>query len=69
MYDTVRPSSTASDVDVRVVLLTTVAGDILHLNVLGDSTVVLGNAELALEYLEKRSAVTSDRKQSALIEL
>lgn len=69
MDDTVRPSSTASDVDVRVVLLTTVAGDILHLNVLGDSTVVLGNAELALEYLEKRSAVTSDRKQSALIEL
>ena len=69
MYDTVRPSSTASDVDVRVVLLTTVAGDILHLNVLGDSTVVLGNAELALEYLEKRSSVTSDRKQSALIEL
>ena len=69
MDDTVRPSSTASDVDVRVVLLTTVAGDILHLNVLGDSTVVLGNAELALEYLEKRSSVTSDRKQSALIEL
>ena len=69
MDDTVRPSSTASDVDVRVVLLTTVAGDILHLNVLGDSTVVLGNAELALEYLEKRSAVTSDRKQSALVEL
>ena len=69
MDDTVRPSSTTSDVDMRVLSLTTGAGDILHLNVLGDSTVVLGNAELELEYLEKRSSVTSDRKQSALIEL
>ncbi|KAI0752762.1 CyP450 monooxygenase [Daedaleopsis nitida] len=44
-------------------------GDILHFRVLGSSIVVLGNAEVIMEYLDKRSANTSDRKQSILIEL
>ena len=46
-----------------------VAGDILHFRVLGTSIVVLGSADVIFEYLDGRSANTSDRKQTPLIEL
>ncbi|KAI0752864.1 cytochrome P450 [Daedaleopsis nitida] len=44
-------------------------GDVLHFRVLGQSTVVLNSARVMTEYLNKRSANTSDRKQTALIQL
>ena len=44
-------------------------GDIVHLRAMGRSFVVLGNAEVVLEYLEKRSANTSDRIDSPLTEV
>ncbi|KAI0697627.1 cytochrome P450 [Cerioporus squamosus] len=44
-------------------------GDILHFRILGHSTVILGSAEVMTRYLDKRSANTSDRKQTPLIEL
>ncbi|RDX45817.1 cytochrome P450 [Lentinus brumalis] len=44
-------------------------GDILHFRILGHSIVILGSAELMTQYLDKRSANTSDRKQTPLIEL
>ncbi|KAI1782834.1 cytochrome P450 [Ganoderma leucocontextum] len=44
-------------------------GDVLYLQVLGQSIVVLGSAEAIFEYLDKRSANTSDRVQSPMIEL
>ncbi|RDX45834.1 cytochrome P450 [Lentinus brumalis] len=44
-------------------------GDILHFRVLGDSFVALGSASVVMEYLDKGSANTSDRKESVLIEL
>ncbi|TBU24770.1 cytochrome P450 [Dichomitus squalens] len=44
-------------------------GDIIHLHVLGQHIVVLGSAQAIYEYLEKRSANTSDRVQSPMIEL
>ncbi|RDX45826.1 cytochrome P450 [Lentinus brumalis] len=44
-------------------------GDILHFEVLGDSIVVLGSAEVIMEFLDKRSANTSDRTENVLIEL
>ncbi|KAI0697651.1 cytochrome P450 [Cerioporus squamosus] len=44
-------------------------GNILHFRILGDSLVVLGSASVIMEYLDKRSANTSDRKESVLIEL
>ncbi|KAI0767339.1 cytochrome P450 [Fomes fomentarius] len=44
-------------------------GDVLHFRVLGHSTVVLGSARIIKEYLNKRSANTSDRKQTPLIKL
>ncbi|PIL29427.1 cytochrome P450 [Ganoderma sinense ZZ0214-1] len=44
-------------------------GDILHFQVLGQSVVVLGSADAILEYLDKRSANTSDRPQSPMLEL
>lgn len=44
-------------------------GDILHFRVLGQSTVVLGSANVMTEYLNKNSVNTSDRKQTPLIEL
>lgn len=45
------------------------SGDVLHFRVLGHSTVVLGSARIIKEYLNKRSANTSDRKQTPLIKL
>lgn len=37
-------------------------GEVMHLHVLGQSIVVLGTAKVVLEYLEKRSAITADKK-------
>ncbi len=52
-----------------LVTLTRGSGDILHFEVLGDSIVVLGSAEVIMEFLDKRSANTSDRTENVLIEL
>ncbi|KAI0752763.1 cytochrome P450 [Daedaleopsis nitida] len=44
-------------------------GDIVQLDVLGRRLVILGNAELATEYLAERSSITADKMQSPLVEL
>ncbi|KAI0705408.1 cytochrome P450 [Earliella scabrosa] len=44
-------------------------GDILHLRIFGQSIVVLSSADVMFELLDKRSATTSDRKDSPMIEL
>ncbi|TBU63516.1 O-methylsterigmatocystin oxidoreductase [Dichomitus squalens] len=49
--------------------LSHVLGDIIHLRVLGQHIVVLGSAQAIYDYLDKRSANTSDRVQSPMIEL
>ncbi|TBU24748.1 cytochrome P450 [Dichomitus squalens] len=43
--------------------------DILHLRMFGQSMIVLGSAEIIHQFLEKRAANTSNRKQSPMIEL
>ncbi|KAH9903304.1 cytochrome P450 [Cubamyces lactineus] len=42
-------------------------GDVVYLEVLGRPMVILGSPEAMIELLEKRSAVTSDRPESALM--
>ena len=49
--------------------LTHLVGDIVHVRIWGQSTIVLGSAQVIEEYLEKKSTITSDRHQSPLIEL
>ena len=44
-------------------------GDIVHLNILGQSVIVLGSLDVITEFLEKRSSTTSDRQQTVMIEL
>ena len=44
-------------------------GDIVHLNILGQPVIVLGSLDVITEFLEKRSNTTSDRQQTAMIEL
>ncbi|TFK92563.1 O-methylsterigmatocystin oxidoreductase [Polyporus arcularius HHB13444] len=44
-------------------------GDIMHFQVLGQHIVVLGSSDIILEYLDKRSANTSDRKVTPMLEL
>ncbi|KAI0328373.1 CyP450 monooxygenase [Cubamyces sp. BRFM 1775] len=44
-------------------------GDIVYLNTLGQHTVILGTHETAVELLEKRSSMTSDRVCPAMINL
>ncbi|PIL22985.1 cytochrome P450 [Ganoderma sinense ZZ0214-1] len=44
-------------------------GDILCLHVFTQPVVVLGSADVIVEYLDKRSANTSDRKQTASLKL
>lgn len=39
------------------------------MNVLGQSIVILGSEDVIFEYLEKRSANTSDRKQTPILEM
>ena len=41
----------------------------MYLRVLGQSILVLGTIDAIVEFLEKRSATTSDRKQTAMNEL
>ncbi|THU81036.1 cytochrome P450 [Dendrothele bispora CBS 962.96] len=43
--------------------------DVLHINVLGDHTLVLNSAKTANELLEKRSGLYSDRPRKALLHL
>ncbi|RPD61602.1 CyP450 monooxygenase [Lentinus tigrinus ALCF2SS1-6] len=49
--------------------LSAIYGDVMHFRVLNDHIVVLGDAETIMEYLDKSSATTADRKESVLIEL
>ncbi|RDX45836.1 cytochrome P450 [Lentinus brumalis] len=44
-------------------------GDIMHFQVLGQHVVVLGSSDVIFEYLDKRSANTSDRKVTPMLEL
>ncbi|KAM5536777.1 hypothetical protein V8D89_009495 [Ganoderma adspersum] len=44
-------------------------GDVVYLQVLGQSIMVLGSPEVIFEYLDKRSANTSSRAQTPMIEL
>ncbi|KAI0697653.1 cytochrome P450 [Cerioporus squamosus] len=44
-------------------------GDIMHFQVLGQHVVVLGSSDLIFEYLDKRSANTSDRKSTPMLKL
>lgn len=41
----------------------------MHFQVLGQRVVVLGSSDVVLEYLDKRSANTSDRKVTPMLEL
>lgn len=45
------------------------AGEVVHLNVLGQSIVVLGSQEAARELLDKRSTTYSDRPVSIMVQL
>ncbi|KAI0657602.1 cytochrome P450 [Cubamyces menziesii] len=42
-------------------------GDVVYLEMLGRPMVILGSPEVMIEFLERRSAVTSDRPESALM--
>ncbi|KAI0373885.1 CyP450 monooxygenase [Pilatotrama ljubarskyi] len=44
-------------------------GDVIYLQVLGQSMLVLNSAEAAIEYLDKRSENTSDRPQNPVVEM
>ncbi len=46
-----------------------VEGDVIYFQLLGQSVVVLGSSEVISEYLDKRSAHTSDRVQSPMVKL
>ena len=53
----------------HTVVLTTIIGDVVYLNVLGQSIVVLGSMQAARDLLDKRSSNYSDRPRSAMMEL
>ena len=55
-------SSTAS-------YLTTIVGDVLYFQTLGQSLVILGSYKAAFDLLEKRSSNFSDRPQTPMFEL
>ena len=44
-------------------------GEIMHFRVLGQSIVVLGSPDVIFDFLEKRSANTSDRQTSIVMEM
>ena len=50
-------------------LISGFAGNIVHFRVLGQSIIVLNSADDVVELLEKRSATSSDRPQTPMIEL
>ncbi len=52
-----------------LVLIGLVQGDVMYFQVLGQSIVVLGSSEAIFEFLDKRSANTSGRVQTPMIEL
>ena len=43
-------------------------GDVVYLEVLGQPMIILGSHETALDLLEKRSAIYSDRMSSVMID-
>lgn len=45
------------------------SGDLVYLDVLGKPMLILGTHDVALDLLEKRSALYSDRAQSIMIDL
>lgn len=47
----------------------TLVGDLIYLRVFGKGVLLIGSAELAHEFLDKRSANTSDRAVSPAIKL
>ncbi|KAH9889914.1 cytochrome P450 [Cubamyces lactineus] len=49
--------------------LSRIYGDIVYLEVLGRPIIVLGNPNVMAEFLEKRSAITSDRVKTVLMEV
>ncbi|RPD61603.1 cytochrome P450 [Lentinus tigrinus ALCF2SS1-7] len=49
--------------------LSLIHGNIVHVNILGQHMVALNTADVIDELLEKRSAITSDRKDSILVDL
>lgn len=44
-------------------------GDIVHFRVFGQSMVILGNADIIDEYLDKRSSTTSGRQESTIMDM
>ncbi|KAI0662139.1 cytochrome P450 [Cubamyces menziesii] len=44
-------------------------GDVVYLEVLGRPVIVLGKPDVMMEFLDKRSAITSDRVQTVLMDL
>lgn len=44
-------------------------GELLHLNILGQHTVIINSSEIARDLLEKRSNVYSDRFPSPMLDL
>ena len=54
---------------VSFLMICAFAGNIVHFRVLGQSIIVLNGADDVIELLEKRSATSSDRPQSPMIEL
>ena len=45
------------------------AGDVVHVQILNTHIVVLGSPEVIFEYLDRRSANTSDREHTVMLEL
>lgn len=50
-------------------LMATVTGDMVYLSICGQPMLVIGSATAARELLEKRSANTSDRQYSTVLDL
>jgi hypothetical protein len=51
------------------VLMCTAVGDVIHLDVLGQHIIFLNTYERAIDLLEKRSALYSDRVHTPMTEL
>ena len=63
------PATTTKSIFMLVINSLASSGDLLHFNVLGQHMVVLDSPQAMFELLEKRSANTSDRQRSPLIDL
>ena len=53
----------------RLIVTIFPAGDIVYLNILGQDTIVLGSLKAARDLLDKRSANSSDRPTSVMVQL